>query len=280
MVSLTKGDPVVSPTTQPAQAVSSTQPTCDVYVTPFTALGTDNSLDWAGKAVAQNLLTDLARSGKFHPLASDKPIGTAADAKDAAKAVGAKYLITGTYQSLELQVRFNGQIIDTATGNVLGGIVATGSPRDLFALEDSLSAQALTQLSQLPNIPAVAAAPVNKPAGPVPPALQPQVVLQVIAPPAVGQPGTASSYAGSALEDYVNSNRTPSTDYSQQVQDAQDRQNDSWPYVYYSPSYGYGGIGPYLGSYGYGYGYGIGFIYGGAGGGYRYGDHHAHGVQH
>jgi TolB-like protein len=258
-----------------ARADPTTQPACDVYLTPFTALGGDNSLDWAGKAVAQNLLTDLVRS-KFHPLAADKALPTTADAQAAAKAAGAKFLITGTYQTAELQVRFNGQIFDVATGNVVGALTATGSPRDLFALEDSLSAQAIAQLTQQPAV-----VRNNKPAGPVPAALAPAVVVQVIQPPAVAQAGAGSSYQGSALQDYVDSNRTPSTDYSQQVQDAQDRD------TYGSYNFGNGGFynggfySPYLGGYGIG-SYGFGLVYsvssGGFGSGFgpRFGFHHDH----
>src|SRR5277367_4736901 len=118
------------------------QPACDVYLTPFTPLGNDNSLDWVGKAVQQNLITDLARA-QLHPLGSDKPITNVADAQAAARAAGAKYLISGTYQVSDQQVRFNGQVIDPVTGNVLGGISTTGAIRDLFKMEDALSSQAV-----------------------------------------------------------------------------------------------------------------------------------------
>jgi TolB-like protein len=241
------------PATQPA--VPATQPVCDVYIAPFSALG-DNSLEWAGKAVSQNLLTDLARRG-YHPLEGDKPQNST-DALTAGKAVNAKYLITGTYQTLELQVRFNGQIVDVNTGNVVGGMSVTGSPRDLFALEDSLSAQAINQLSQVGL-----AGTVVKPALPVAPGVAaPQPALaQLIQPPAVAAPNAGTSYEGSALQAYVDSNRTPSVEFAQQVQNAQDQMDNGWQYgdsPYFYGGYGYG-IGVYVGvPYG-GYGYGNGF---------------------
>jgi TolB-like protein len=253
------------PSTRPA--VASTQPgVSDLYLIPFSALGGDNSLDWAGKAVQQNLLTDIARA-KFHVIPAEKPIAVIADAQSAAKAAGAKTIITGTYQVADTLVRFNGQIIDAATGNVLGGISATGAPRDLFTMEDSLSAQVLSQLGSH-NAVAVN----NKPLAP---GLQQPVVIQIIQPPAVAQVGNSSSYEGSALQQYVDSNRTPSTDYAQQLQNAEDR--DTY-------GYGYNSIyGNYLGGYGYGYGfggYGLGYgvVYSISSGGYRpgfaFGDHH------
>jgi TolB-like protein len=248
------------PATQPA-AVQ----TADVYLIPFSPLGGDTTLDWAGKAVQQNLLTDLARA-KLSVAASDKPIDNIADAKAAAKTAGAKFVITGTYQVADTQVRFNGQVLDTATGNVIGGISATGAPRDLFSMEDALSAQALQQLKQLP---AVAN---NKAAGqPVTVAAQPPIVVQLVQP-AVVQPGTSSSYQGSDLQAYVNSDRTPSTDFNQQTQNSQDR--NTYDYGYNNSVYT-----PFYGGFGYGIGYGYGLIYS-VSPGYHYGsgyvDHHRH----
>jgi TolB-like protein len=281
-----------------ARADPSTQPSCDVFVTPFTSLGGDNSLDWAGKAVSQNLLTDLAQ-GKFHPMEADKAFPTTADAQAAAKAAGAKFLITGTYQTLQLQVRFNGQIVDVASGNVVGGLSATGSPRDLFALEDSLSAQAIAQLTpsinpqpavaqaaNAKNKPAAAAAAAPAAAAPAAPA----VIVQIVQPPAAANQGT---YQGSALAEYVNSDRNPSTDYPQQTPDSYDT---AAAYNFGNSGYsgtapgGSGGAGYWGGGYGGGYagGYGIGYgfdlVYsvtsGGTRPGQNFGNHSEHDKNH
>ena len=96
-------------------------------------------------------------------------------------------------------------------------------------------------------------------------------------PPPVHPPagGAGSHYQGSALASYVNANRTPSVDYTQQVIDARDRNtfgsynsaNFSGVGGLYGAS-GYGGLG--YGGYGYA-GYG-GYGYGGFGsGGYLLG---------
>jgi TolB-like protein len=244
-----------------AQTVT-TQPTAsatgEVYLLPFTSVGNDTRFDWAGKAVQQNLLTDLGRSN-LHPIAADKVLGVT-DARGSAKSVGAKYLITGTYQTSDQLLRFNGQIIEVATGTVLGGITATGAERDLFAMEDELSAQAIQQLERLPGSPQ--AAHLANTAKPVPPGLQPAVVVQLIQPPAAV---AGSSYGGSALEDYVNSNRTPSTDFNQQLEDARDRSTYSPDYGgYYGGYYGTYGLGLYYGGVPFG-GYGYSFGYGGQG---------------
>ena len=266
-----------TPTTQPAvqsvlQATVQQLPKpigCDVYLTPFTPLGTDNALDWAGKAVQQNLLTDLARA-RLHPLASDNTIPNAADAQSAAKNAGAKYLISGTYQVADQQVRFNGQMIDVASGTVIGGISTTGPIRDLFKMEDALSTQAIQQLTQLPAIATagIDAGPNNpraNPPAPLPAA--PAVVVQIVQPPAAPVPPVAGAkYQGSALEQYVNSNRNPSADFNLPPLDSQLNDNfASIPGTNYNAStvnYAntYGIVyGPY-GGYGLG-GYGLGLVY-------------------
>jgi len=249
---------------QPANS-SGPQPSCDVYLTPFTPLVSDNSLDWVGKAVQQNLLTDLARAN-YHPLGSDKPIATTADAQAAAKAAGAKFLISGTYQVADQQVRFTGQLIDAGNGNVLGGISTTGAMRDLFKMEDALSSQAVQQLGQHAAAPAVARNPPGKPAAQAPaapaaPPANPPVVVQIVQPPAPGGVAAAPTrYQGSALEQYVNANRTPSSDYNTSSSGLDNSAGDNFAStpgqnynVGFTSGFGYG--------YGFAYGYGLSFGY-------------------
>ena len=260
-----RADPAATPSITQATPAA-TQGSCDVYLTPFTPIGNDSSLDWVGKAVQQNLLTDLARAN-YHPLASDKPISTTADAQTAAKTAGAKYLISGSYQVADQQVRFTGQLIDSSNGNVLGGISTTGAMRDLFKMEDALSSQAVQQLGQhaapvaAGNVPVKPAAPVNQPVNQPANTPAPPLVVQIVqAPGAVAAP---TRYQGSALEQYVNTNRSPSSDYttSTSVLDSNPGDNfASTPGQNYnvgiSNGFGYTGYG--LGGFGLGYGYGYG----------------------
>jgi TolB-like protein len=269
LVSVAHGDPSTQPS--PPPVAPATQPFCDVYLVPFAPLGQDNSLDWAGKAVQQNLLTDLARA-RFQVVTSAKPIENPTDARVAAQLVGARFTLTGTYQVADALIRFNAQLLDTATGNVVGGLTATGAPRDLFNLEDALSAQAIEQLTHPGRQPVETASKKNN--TPLAPALQPAAVAQIIQPVAVTQAGSTSAYDGSALQQYVDANRTPSTDYAQQVQNAQDRAtygygyNNLYPYSFSSYSYGLGYPG-----YGYGFIYSVPF----GGYGFHYGTGWGHG---
>ena len=242
--------PTTQPTPQPvAQPVPA--PTADVYVLPFQPLADAGPLPWAGRAVQQNLTADLARAS-LRPVTSD---ATAPDPLAAARAAGARFLVTGTYQWAAPNLRLDGQVRDVATGAVVAGLTATGDGRNLFGLEDALSIQLLRALAH------AGVAPHAPTARPVPPDLQPAAVAAAIQPPAAG-PGSA--YDGSALQSYVDANRTPSTDYDQQVTNLRDRNTfGAYPN---SGGYGFGGDG--FGGYGfggYGGGYG-GYGYGGGGG--------------
>lgn len=102
--------------------------------------------------------------------------------------------------------------------------------------------------------------------------------MDAIQPPAVAAPGVASGYDGSALQQYVNANKTPSTDFAQQLQDANYR-NTYGSFDNFGFGYGYGGIySPYYFGGGYGLGLSYSTHYGGFGGynGGFYGGHRQH----
>ncbi len=239
---------------EPAAAVPATQPTTtaadspaiDVLVLPFAPL-TDQKLpaDW-GRAVQKNLIADLGQA-HFHP-------GEGSDASDAqsARQMGeARYIISGTYQTADGLLRFDGQITDARSNTVAGGLKATGAARDLFALEDAISSQAIRQLHRLMNPAADTKGPEN-----------PLTRAGIVENPVPGM----KTYEGSALQQYVDSNRTPSTDFSDQVR----RSSDQQTYNYGSGGadwasggglgYPFGGINYFGGYGGFAYGYTTPFV--------------------
>jgi len=233
-----------APATQLAATV-----TPDVLIIPFKSLSDPTNKPTLGRAVQQNLLADLGRA-KLHPAQENN---LDADPQSAARLAGAAYAISGTWQSVDDQLRFTGQITDAKTGAIVGGLYATGSSRDLFALEDALSSQAVPQLRQLetPPLPPAAIAAQPVPAPQVPP----------------NPPINLHPYQGSELESYVYSNRTPSNDYNYQLQTAQNNLNygynsfASFPYCGYG--YGYGSGYPLFTGYAYSYvPYGFGGFHG------------------
>jgi TolB-like protein len=272
----TPGQAIVS--TQPAGTVAgataTTAPSAtvagDVLVAPFKPLG-DAGPDWVAKAVQENLVTDLS-AARFHPATAEKAFDDNTAAVNAGRVASARFVVVGTIQPGDGLLRFTGQILNVNTGQSVAGITATGSVRDLFALEDSLSQQAIRAI-------ATQATPVaqQQPGAAQPVAVAPVAVVPVAgqnvnpaAAPAVAAGLPGARYQGSALQAYLDANRTPSQDYNTQVQNSRD--NSTFGTYNTSPAsaYGYG--------YGYGYPYGYGIGYGGFGfgsivysGGYGYG---------
>jgi TolB-like protein len=130
------------PTTAPAPPVA--------LVAPFQQLGDPTNHTWVGQALQEDILATISRSGlQAKPV--DKPL-PGSDGQAVAKVardMGAGLAVSGTYQIVEDQIRINGQVTDVASGRAVGSLQATGNVRDLFNIEDSLSAQLQPLLPQM-----------------------------------------------------------------------------------------------------------------------------------
>lgn len=156
------------PTSQPAEVGD-----ISVLVLPFSPIGQSN-LDWLGQAVQANLVSELARSAGVMPLTpSTNPAGLVdmRSAKVEADKAAAAVVLYGTYQATEEGIRINGQILDARTNRLIGGLKATGTIKEIFAVEDQIAEQArrvLTRRHQV--VAAAAAAPAGQARRPVLPA--------------------------------------------------------------------------------------------------------------
>jgi TolB-like protein len=194
-------------------------PSMDVAIAPFSAIGDSAGGDWIGKAVQQNLIADLARV-HFRPTESASTEG---------------YVIRGSYQQSEQLIRFSGQLAEARSGRVVGGLSVTGSLKDMFALEDTLSNQAIGQLRQL----TASAAPVAAAATPT--------VADLVQP--------AVAYDEPTVGSFTDEYRAPSNTYSDQYSASRDRQMYQYNYsnYFYYPYYGYGYYAPYYPRFGFGF---------------------------
>jgi TolB-like protein len=129
-----------------------------VIVLPFEVLGDAGGRDWVGRAVQESLASEIAHLGGFSPvsLAATGPIDTAT-ALDTAATAKADIVIFGDCQFDVTDIRFTGQIVDVSKGQAVAGLKASGNFRDLFALEDQLSAEVRHALKPPP--PPVAGSP-------------------------------------------------------------------------------------------------------------------------
>jgi len=117
-------------------------PAAVVLVLPFAAPSGAKE-EWVGKAVQQDLLTDLTQ-GTTTPVLAPAGAPAAIDVQAALQAghdQGASIVVFGQAQVAGSEIRLTGEVIDVVTGKPLGGLKATGPSDELFHLEDALSGQ-------------------------------------------------------------------------------------------------------------------------------------------
>lgn len=150
------------PASQPAEmAYSPRTAQVSVMVLPFHLIGSTADGAWISQAIDEDLRTELMKNPAVSVVpAPAKLPGNAPDALQAGLWGNAKYVIYGTYQLANGQVRVTGSIISVADGRIAAPLSATGDVRDLFKMEDDLTAQ-LQQV--LPSQPSVADIQTNAP---------------------------------------------------------------------------------------------------------------------
>ena len=242
--------PTVAAQQQPQQqSVPAAAAGSKVQVFPFEPVGTAAGNEWVGKGIQAGLQSDVSHTGATLVLSPGTQTG---EAVATAKANGATLAVTGTYQVENGQVRADGHLIDTATGQPVGSFSGKAPVGSVFQLEDALGEQLKRLL----------------------PTERPAAVTQFT--PAASVPG-GYRYDGTPLAQpaekptdpatvIVYSNPTyaqPAPTYAEPV-----AVNNYYPTSY--ASYGY----PYAGYYGvydpfvFGFGFSSGY-YGGYYGGYR-----------
>jgi len=204
-----------------------------VLLMPFESAGPAEK-QWVAKALQENLLAELTRVNSVEAIAGKQ---TAADLNAALKAAAdakADYVIFGSYQAVEGDLRMTGQVVDVAKRQSVAGLKTTGTQRDLFGMEDTIARQVKHALPQ-----PVAEAkpemlhqpPAHPPVAVAPPAPEPEVDVNQRA-------RELEAEIDRAIERlrYANNNDV--------------YYPNSFSSGYYDPWYSY----PY---YGYGYGYGV-----------------------
>jgi TolB-like protein len=146
-----------------------------VLLMPFESVG-EGEKAWVAKAVQQNLVAELSRVSSVQPVTAGDPARDLDAAVKAAQEAKADYVVFGSYQAVEGDLRMTGQVVDVAKKQAVAGLKATGSQRDLFGMEDVIANQVKRALPQPVAVAAPqqemlkqppAAPPVVEPTGPV-----------------------------------------------------------------------------------------------------------------
>ncbi len=126
-------------------AAANARPTA--LILPFAPVGPSDR-DWIGKGVQQDLAAELIRTTRLRVATPSNvpPVSDPETALKIARDANSTFVIFGQFQVMETTVRITGQVMETATGQTVISLKATGPTRDLFNLEDTLADQVLSAL--------------------------------------------------------------------------------------------------------------------------------------
>jgi adenylate cyclase len=123
-----------------------------IVVLPFTNLSGDPSQDYFADGITENLTTDLSRLSGSFVVARNTAFafkGRNVDARDIGKELGVRYVLEGSVQRDQNQVRVNAQLIDAESGGHLWAERFDRPLSNLFSMQDEIVASLASQLGAL-----------------------------------------------------------------------------------------------------------------------------------
>ena len=100
--------------------------------------------DYLVDGVTESLTTDISRIPNIFLIARNTAFayrGTMIDVRQIGREVGVRYVLEGSVQSCESQIRVNAQLIDTETGAHIWGERFDKARADLFQMQDEITAR-------------------------------------------------------------------------------------------------------------------------------------------
>ena len=120
-----------------------------IVVLPFANLSGDPTQDYFADGITENLTTDLSRLSGSFVIARNTAFtfkGKNVDAKEIGKELGVRYVLEGSVQRDQNQVRVNAQLIDTESGGHLWAECFDKPLSNLFSMQDDIVASLASQL--------------------------------------------------------------------------------------------------------------------------------------
>src|SRR5687768_12094738 len=118
-----------------------------VLLLPFESAG-EAEKAWVAKAVQQNLVAELSRVNSVKAVTATDAAKDQEAALKAAQDAKADYVVFGSYQAVNGDLRITGQVLDANKKEAVAGLKATGTLRDLFGMEDVIANQVKRALPQ------------------------------------------------------------------------------------------------------------------------------------
>jgi adenylate cyclase len=133
----------------PIASTPSAEAHLSIVVLPFTNLSGDPTQDYFADGITENLTTDLSRLSGSFVIARNTAFtykGKNVDAKEIGKELGVRYVLEGSVQRDQNQVRVNAQLIDAESGGHLWAERFDKPLSNLFSMQDEIVASLASQL--------------------------------------------------------------------------------------------------------------------------------------
>jgi TolB-like protein/Flp pilus assembly protein TadD len=128
-----------SPTTR---AGASTPRLPSIAVLPFQNLSSDPEQDYFADGIVESIITGLSRFSSIMVVARNSSFvfrGKPVDVREAARQLGARYVLEGSVQRAGQRLRITAQLVDGDTGGHLWADRYDGATEDVFAVQDRIT---------------------------------------------------------------------------------------------------------------------------------------------
>jgi TolB-like protein len=114
-----------------------------IVVLPFESMSDDPEQQYFADGVVEEIITALSRFSGLFVIARNSSFtykGRAVDVKQVGRELGVRYVLEGSVRRGGDRVRITGQLIDASTGVHLWADRFDGTPKDIFDLQDQVTA--------------------------------------------------------------------------------------------------------------------------------------------
>jgi TolB-like protein/Tfp pilus assembly protein PilF len=120
-----------------------------IAVLPFVNMSGDPKQEYFSDGMTDTLITDLSRLASLFVIARNSTFvykGKSVKPQQVSQELGARYVLEGSVQKAEAQVRINVQLVDATTGHHLWSERYDRPLKDIFALQDEIVQKIVTTL--------------------------------------------------------------------------------------------------------------------------------------
>jgi adenylate cyclase len=120
-----------------------------IVVLPFDNMSKDPEQDYFSNGITEVLTSDLSRISSLFVIARNTAfsIGKSRNVQEVGKELGVRYVLEGSVQKANDQVRIVAQLIDTTTGSHIWSERYDRPLKDIFALQDEIVQKIVTTLN-------------------------------------------------------------------------------------------------------------------------------------